>query len=476
MHRTRKTAVIGAALATTAITLSSFGVAAQDASPAASADAMASTGYAELDQAMSADQPLAGTQVSIQTQWRGAEGEGFAAAFAPFVQATGINVVPDIIGTSHETTLRARVQGGAPPDMAMLAQPSAIVQYGQEGSLVDIASFMDVDALAANHANIGAYEDGDSLWGLPYKVDVKSVVWYPIPAFEAAGYEIPQTWDELIALSDQIVADGGTPWCVGIGAGTATGWQTTDLVEGALLRLSGGDVYDQWVSHELPFNSPEVKAAWDLAGEIYFTPGYVLGGNTAITALDQTTPMDPMFQGPDGVVGTEDDDLTNPGCWMHTIPFWYGPDFFPDQRANPGTVSKFIVGEDVGIFPLPPVTPDLVPALSSGDAAIVFNDRPEVRAFTEYLSTQEGIEGWTKLSGAVSAITDVPAEWYQGNYESEVASDILANATVSRFDASDLMPPTVGQGSFWTEAVDWIAANGENTDEVLQAIDDSWPQ
>ena len=473
MHRTRKTAIMGAALATTAITFSSFGVAAQDASPAASADAMASTGYAELDQAMAGD--LAGTQVSIQTQWRGAEGEGFAAAFAPFVAATGINVVPDIIGTSHETTLRARVQGGAPPDMAMLAQPSAIVQYGQEGSLVDIASFMDVAALATDHANITAYEDGESLWGLPYKVDVKSVVWYPIPAFEAAGYEIPQTWDDLIAISDAIVADGGTPWCVGIGAGTATGWQTTDLLEGAMLRTASGEAYDQWVSHELPFNSPEVKAAMDLVAQIYFTPGYVLGGNTAITALDQTTPMDPMFQGPDGVVGTEDDDLTNPGCWMHTIPFWYGPDFFPDQRANPGTQSKFIVGQDVGIFPLPPVDPAVVPALSSGDAAIVFNDRPEVRAFTEYLSTPQGIEGWTKLSGATSAITSVPADWYAGNYEAEVAASVLANATVSRFDASDLMPPSVGQGSFWTGMVDWIAANGENTEEVLQAIDDSWP-
>ena len=232
---------------------------------------------------------------------------------------------------------------------------AGIQQYGQEGASIDLATFMDVDALAGDHANFGSYQAGDSLWGLPYKLDIKGIVWYPIPAFEAAGYEIPQTWDELIAIADDIVAKGGAPFCVGIGSGTATGWQTTDLVEAAMLRTAGIEAYDKWVSHELPFNSPEVKAAFDLAAQIYFTPGYVLGGNTAITALDQTTPMDPMFQGPDGQVGTEDDDLTNPGCWMHIIPFWYGPDFFPDQRATPGSVSKFIEGEDVGIFPLPPV-------------------------------------------------------------------------------------------------------------------------
>jgi alpha-glucoside transport system substrate-binding protein len=466
MH-TKRWTIAGTALATLALTASSIGVVAQDE---------ASTGFAELDQAMSADQPLAGSQVTIQTQWRGGEGEGFATAVQPFIDATGINVVPDIIGTSHETVLRSRVEGGAPPDMAILAQPAAIIQYGQEGSLVDIATFMDTDALAADHAaTIGLYQDGDSVWGIPYKVDVKAVIWYPIPAFEAAGYEIPQTWDDLIAIADDIVANGGAPFCVGIGSGTATGWQTTDLVEAAMLRTAGPEAYDQWTSHELPFNSPEVKAAMDLAAQIYFTPGYVLGGNTAITALDQTTPMDPMFQGPDGQVGTEDDDLTNPGCWMHIIPFWYGPDFFPDQRANPGSVSKFIVGEDVGVFPMPPVDPALNPALGSGDAAIVFNDRPEVRAFAEFLSTPAGIEGWTKLAGAVSANTTTPAEWYEGNYEASIAAGLLANATDFRFDASDIMPAAVGAGSFWTGMVDWIAANGENTEEVLQAIDDSWP-
>ena len=30
-------------------------------------------------------------------------------------------------------------------------------------------------------------------------------------------------------------------------------------------------------------------------------------------------------------------------------------------------------------------------------------------------------------------------------------------------------------GSFWTGMVDWVAANGENTEEIFQSIEDSWP-
>jgi alpha-glucoside transport system substrate-binding protein len=466
MHRTRRwTVLAGTALATLALTFSSIGVAAQDESPAADG-AAAATGYAELDQAMGADQPFAGTRVSIQTQWIGGEGENFAEAIAPFEAATGIDVVVDSIGSSHETVLRTRIEGGAPPDTAMLAQPAAILDYGAGGQLVDIATIMDAQKLSDEHAStISLYQAGESIWAVPYKVDVKGVIWYPIAAFEAAGYQVPTTWDELLALSDQIVADGGTPWCSGMEAGTATGWQATDWVEEILLRTAGPELYDQWVAGEVPFSSPEVKAAFDELGKIYFTEGYTFGGNTAIVATRQTESLDPMFT----------DDLANPGCWMYNIPFWYGPEFFPDQRAS-GEPSQFVVGEDVGIFPLPPVDPANVPALGAGDGLMVLVDRPEVRAFAQYLATPQGIETWVKKGAAISANTATPAEWYEGNYESEVASGVLNAATSFSFDASDLMPAEVGAGTFWTGLVDWITANGANTDEVLQRIDESWPQ
>ena len=114
--------------------------AASASAPAASPSAAAAlnlpavpTGYTELDQALGADKPFNGKKVSIQTQWTGGEGEGFAAAIKDFAAATGITVQVDSIGSSHETVLKTRIEGGSPPDMAALAQPTGVLAYAEAG-------------------------------------------------------------------------------------------------------------------------------------------------------------------------------------------------------------------------------------------------------------------------------------------------------------------------------------------------------
>ena len=139
--------------------------------------------------------------------------------------------------------------------------------------------------LSDEHPNtIGLVTQGTKIWGIPYKADVKSTIWYPIKAFEAKGYKVPTTWDELIALSDKIVADGSNPWCVSAGGpGDATGWQLTDWVEEVVLKTKGLDYYNEWISHKVTFQDPGIKDAFDkYVGKILFTPNYVFGGNTAI--------------------------------------------------------------------------------------------------------------------------------------------------------------------------------------------------
>ena len=111
------------------------------------------TGYAELDKALGADQPYKGTKVGIQTQWIGGEGDNFNAVLAAFAAATGITIQQDRIGTSHETLLRTRIEGGDPGlDMAVLAQPSGVVDYGQKGKIVDVATIIDSAKLKAENS------------------------------------------------------------------------------------------------------------------------------------------------------------------------------------------------------------------------------------------------------------------------------------------------------------------------------------
>lgn len=442
--------------------------------PAPSAAAAANlpavpTGYTELDQALGSDKPFNGKTVSIQTQWTGGEGDGFAAAIADFATATGITIKVDSIGSSHETVLKTRIEGGSPPDMAALAQPTGVLSYAAAGKLIDVATFMDTAKLKAEFpSTIGLTTEGSHIWGIPTKADVKSMIWYPVKAFAAKGYAVPKTWDELVALADKIVADGSHPFCVSAGGpGTATGWELTDWVEEVLLKTEDPQVTNDWISHKITFSDPKIKAAFDKVGSLLFKDKYVDGGGTAIVNADLKTVMDPMFN----------EDTAAPGCWMQKIPVWYGPDFFPDKRTSGGD-SKYKIGDDgdIGIFPFPTISDTFKGAEGSADSFIVLNDRPEVRALAEFLATPEGLEGWIKSVGVLSPNVKVPAEWYAGNYKLKVANDISSAATAIGFDASDLMPPAVGQGSFWTGISDWANSNGSNTDSVLQAIDESWPQ
>ena len=426
------------------------------------------TGYTELDSALGSSQPYKGKTVDIQVQWTGGELANFQASVADFAKATGITIQVDSVPSSHETVLKSRIEGGAPPDIAQLAQPTPVLSYAAEGKVIDLATFMPADKLKTEHpATIGLVSQGANIWGLPYKADVKSTIWYPIKAFAAAGYQVPKTWTDLIALSDKIVAAGSNPWCISAGGpGDATGWQITDWVEEVVLKTKGIQYYNDWISHKVTFEDAGIKDAFDkYVGKIFFTPNYVYGGAPAIINTDQKTTMDPMFN----------QDLAAPKCWMQKVPTWYGPDFFPDQRTS-GTLSKYVVGQDVGIFPFPTIDPTQNNIEGSADTMMVLKDKPEVRAVIEFLATPQGLQRWIEAGSAISTNTSTPATWYAGAYKLQVASGIVSGASGIGFDASDLMPGAVGAGTFWTKSDDWVNNNGQNTDATLKAIDASWPK
>ncbi|WP_370324297.1 ABC transporter substrate-binding protein [Euzebya sp.] len=429
----------------------------EPAEDAAALDAEVPEGYTHLAAALAGE--YEGTSVEILSQWVEAEGENFSATLADFAEATGIDITTEGI-TDYETVLNVRVEGGDAPDIAQVAQPGLMQEFASAGHLVNLSDWMDVEQLSTDYSeawtDLTTYED--DTYGVFFRANTKSIVWYPVAAFEEAGYEIPETWDDLIGLQDQILADGGTPWCITMEHGDATGWVATDWIEDVLLRTAEPEVYDQWVAHEIPFDSPEVLAAAEQVGEIWFGEGHVNGGGTAIGATFVGDAMNPTFEEP-------------PGCWLHRQAAWI-PDFWP---TDPETEEPlYTPGEDAAFFFLPGETPEDRPVLGSGDMFIMFDDRPEVRAVMEYLATADAAMGWIEAGGFISPNSSIPPEAYS-DYASSQQAEILADATVLRFDASDSMPAEVGQGSFWSGMVDWVAAEGGNTDQVFADIEASWP-
>ncbi|MGB3713198.1 MAG: ABC transporter substrate-binding protein [Candidatus Promineifilaceae bacterium] len=403
-----------------------------------------------LDRAKSGE--FAGNELSVFGKWTEGEGDNFEAVIQDFVDLTGIDVQWE--GSAEfETLIAVRVEGGDAPDVAGFPQPALMAEFVRDGSIPDHAEMVDPAFLEDNFSQAWidlAIVDGQ-LSAVPYRASTKSIVWYPVEAFAEAGYEIPTTWDEMIALSDQIVADGSTPWCVSIEHGGVTGWVATDWVEDALLRVASPEVYDQWVAHEIPFNAPEVLEAARVVEEIWFNPDYVYGGTTGILSIFVGDTQTPMF------------DPAGPQCWMHRQAGWI-PDFWP-EGTEPGVDSSF--------FYLPPIDPAFGnPVLGAGDIFSGFNTRPETAAFLEFLASPEGVETWISNGGFISPNMNVPTDWYN-TYTDGAQAEIMANATTLRFDASDLMPAEVGAGTFWSGMIDWVA--GEDIETVLQAIEDSWP-
>lgn len=426
-------------------------------------------GYAELDQAMAGD--FTGTSVEIWAQWlpESVEAANFTATLQPFIDATGIEVnfqpTPD-----YETALQVAVDGGNAPDLAQIAQPGKMHQYADAGSLVSL-DFFDMEKLAAEMTpafyDLGHYND--TLYGIYYKADVKSIVWYPVQAFADNGYEVPTTWDELVALSDKIIADGnGNPWCISIESQEADGWVATDWMEDIMLRTASPETYQAWIDHTIPFNDPEVLEAAEYMKQIWFTPDYAYGGSTYINATWIGETQDPMFAA-DG-----------PDCWMQKQAAWIGG-FWGENRdfiaANPDAAAADwpnVPGEDVDFFYFPQIEEEFgTPVLGAADMFVMFTDRPEVRALLQWLATPEGSAIWIENGGFLSPLTTVDPASYP--YPNDGLAEMVTNATTVGFDASDLMPASVGAGTFWSGMVDWVAANGENTDQIFQNIEDSWP-
>jgi len=393
-----------------------------------------------------------GESVTIFTAAGEEQAAAFQAEFEGCTADTGIEVVVEG-SPDFEVLSVTRAEAGDAPDIYNFPQPGLMMDLARDGYLVDLSTFLD-DAYmqsAYSDAWINSGKVDGTLYGIWHNADVKSLVWYAKPAFDAAGYEIPETWDDLLALSDQIVADGGVPWCIGIESSTATGWPATDWIEDIMLRTAGAEAYDKWTTGELKFDSPEVKQAFETAGNIFFNEDYVLGGTTGILTTNFGDSPLPLFDDP-------------PGCFLHRQASFI-VNFFPEGAE---------VGTDVDYFYLPPIDTALgKPVLGSGSLLSMGQDRPAVREVMKFLTTPESVKYEVENGLFVAPQNNVPDDWYPSDALRGFAA-ILANADTFRFDGSDLMPAAVGAGSFWTGITEWV--NGADLDTTLANIDAAWPQ
>ncbi|MGY3436836.1 MULTISPECIES: ABC transporter substrate-binding protein [unclassified Marinovum] len=400
---------------------------------------------------------FSGENVTILGPWLAAEAEAFESLVAYYNEATGANAT--YVGSdSMEQQIVIDAEAGSAPNIAVFPQPGLAANLASRGFLAplgdDFGNWVTENyAAGQSWVDLGTYagKDGsDSLYGFFFNVNVKSLVWYVPENFEDFGYDVPETMEDLKALTQQMVDDGETPWCIGLGSGGATGWPATDWVEDMMLRTQPPAVYDQWVSNEIPFNDPAVVGAIEEFGYFALNDDYVAGGAGSVAATDFRDSPKGMFDSP-------------PQCMMHRQASFI-PAYFPEGTE---------VGLDADFFYFPAYAGKELgnPVLGAGTLMAMTEENDAARGFLEFLKTPFAHEVMMARPGFLTPHSGVNLETYAGATQ-RALGEVLLNATTFRFDGSDLMPGGVGAGTFWTGMVEYVG--GKPADEVATEIQDSW--
>lgn len=400
---------------------------------------------------------LSGQVVTVAGPWLTPENQTFANIVSHFEDATGADV--QYSGSdSFEQQIVIDLQAGSPPNLAIFPQPGLAADMASRGLLNPLSdelkeTVLNNYAAGQSWVDLGTYDNAKEqkeFFGVFFRVDLKSLVWYSPDNFADFGYEVPETMEELFALSDKMVADGQTPWCIGLGSGAATGWPATDWVEDLMLRLHEPSVYDAWVNHEIPFNDPRVIEAIETFGKFAKNDEYVQGGAQAVATTD-------FRDSPKGLFSVPAD------CFMHRQASFI-PAFFPE-----GTV----IGEDADFFYFPAYeSKDLgKPVLGAGTVVTMPEESEAARALMEYLTTPIAHEIWMANGGFLTPHTGVNNDLFASDTLRRQA-EILQNADTFRFDGSDLMPGGIGAGAFWTGMVDYVSS--DSAEDAAADIEQAW--
>lgn len=413
--------------------------------------------WQSLDEFKAAHSDLQGQELDLLGPWLGPDQELFTSLLPYFEAATGAKV--NYSGSdSFEQQIVIDSEAGSPPDIAIFPQPGLAADLARKGHLRPLGDetgqwLRDNYAAGESWAALSTYmgEDGsEHVYAFPFKADVKSLVWYVPENFEDAGYEVPRTYEDLKALTEQIAADGETPWCIGLGSGGATGWPATDWVEDLMLRLNSPEDYDAWTTNDLAFNDPKVVKAIEEFGWFSKNDDFVANGADAVASTDFRESPKGLFDSP-------------PACYMHRQASFI-PSFFPEG-------TEIGLDADFFYFPAPADGSMGQPVLGGGTLFAVLSDNPAAMAFVDFLKTPAAHEIWMAQKGFLTPYQGVNPEAY-GDETLKKMGDILLSATTFRFDGSDLMPGAIGAGAFWTGMVDFVG--GKSAQEVADSIQQTW--
>ena len=390
---------------------------------------------------------LAGKTLDVEATWSGAEQDNFEAVLKKFEDETGAKVNYTSFGDKGATTIGTQIEGGNPPDVAVVGQPALLQSLAKDGNIVELSSGT-MDTVKKNYSqswiDLGTVEG--KTYGVWFKASNKSTVWYNADIYDEAGAAVPKDWDDFLTQL-QLVSDAGY---AGVSIGADVGWPLTDWFENVYLRTAGPDKYDQLTNHEIPWTDPSVKEALDVLATLW--------GNSALVepGADQRTFPESVTEvfGADPKAGTV-----------------YEGDFVAGNITTDGNST---VGENALFYDFPAVNGSDPAVVGGGDVAVAFNDDAATDALMNYLASPESAEVWVPNGGLTSPNNAVDTSLYPDDTSRQIA-EALTGAKTFRFDMSDLTPSafggTEGQG-FWQIMIEFLQ-NPSDVSGTQQKLEDA---
>ncbi|MFF0393005.1 ABC transporter substrate-binding protein [Kitasatospora sp. NPDC004615] len=366
--------------------------------------------------------------LTILTPWTGGdEKDSFQAVIDAF-EADNHDITVHASPTrALDQVLRAGVQKGEEPDLAVVANPGALRSYAQQNALVPLDGFQNKalgDDLVAQLKS-----DYDPLWyrlgeagtkhqyAVVVKASVKSLIWYN----RELAIRPDSSWADVVAAGRSKAQQGRTPWCLAMADPPNSGWPGTDWIEDILLHQSGVGTYTDWVDGKLEWKSPEVIAAWQTWGQTVAAPDAIRGGPLTALLTSYGEGSYPFF-------------TATPGCYLE-----HGALVTPD----PETPTTLVSGKDYDFLAFPDSQSTSTYEVS-GDLVAMFRDSPEAERFMAFLASRKAQQIWPERQpeAAFSANRTVTKTLAQGatNLIARRINQLLDSGATPCFDASDTMP------------------------------------
>ncbi|HSK93439.1 MAG TPA: extracellular solute-binding protein [Candidatus Angelobacter sp.] len=361
-------------------------------------------------------------QIIVTSLWGGAEQEAFEAVLAAFEEETGITATYEPNRTDYATVLRTRIQGGNPPDVAIIPGIGFLRSFARDGSIVPLDCYdISVGDIEGEFVpgTLDAGNVDDTQYAVMAKLNSKATIWYDPQRFGDYGVEPVETWDELVALTEDIAGQGGSPWSLA----AADGWTLTDWFEATYLKMHGADAYRTLFSAEGDWTDGTAQETIEkMYGEL-LNADHVDGGTDGALATAFVDGIAKVFS-------------TSPSAEMYCCGAFVG------GIAASGDVNPDLTyGTDIDWFPFPTVDggEGAVTDISyGGDVIAGLTNRPEVGEFLRFMTTVQAGTAWAEGGTIISPLSGVETSVYPESVQAE--AEQIANATNAVFDGSDLLP------------------------------------